>query len=273
MATTQQPEKPTNGNGKAVVVGLRPLNLNTAKPRVRRTSDQVVASRILKQTNLAEKAANRAKLLAQRQARAAERAQAALEEATRLEEAAKQKQLEAEQRAAQQVAERESISRGEMPRKASSTVNVIEKTPDIEAKIENIEKDFTKFFGYLRDTYDVEFSFGSDGTPELVKRGYISIKARGYLAPMKKDVTAVASSDTGVAREAVRFMQFYKEVGLTPAWLNKEVQLRDDDATYTVSGLRGKAHAIVLRRKDTGQAFTMTATDFKKSLREEYAIE
>lgn len=64
----------------------------------------------------------------------------------------------------------------------------------------------------------------------------------------------------------MRFMQFYKEAGLTPAWLNKEVKIKDDPNTYILTGLRGKAHSIVLRKKDTDEAFTMSAQDFKKSL-------
>lgn len=262
MATTQQ-DKPKNGNGKAVVTGLRPLNLNTAKTRVRRTSDQVLASRIKKQTDLAEKAANRAKLLAQRQERQAERARAALEEAERIEQAAKQKREDVERRAQEDRDRQAAIAAGETPR--SSTVPVVAKTPQIEKMLTDLQGDFDHFYEYVKEKYGVTFE---GTTPELVKRGYISVKMRGSLTPQMNEVSAPVS-DTGVAREAVRFMQFYKEVGLTPAWLNKEVRLKDDEHTYILSGLRGKAHAIVLRRKDTQQAFTMSSEDFKKALQEE----
>jgi hypothetical protein len=260
MATTQKSTPKSNGGSNAVV--LKPLNLGKAVGlRARRTPQQVLQSRIQKQEQLAEKAKVRAELLAQRQLRAQQRAEAATQRAKDVQAEADRKAAEAREREANEAAQRAAIQAGEAPRQAS-TVPVIEKTPQIERMLKDLSKDFAKFYQHCQDTYGIEFE-GTD--PELVKRGYISIKMRGYLKPQKKPVETTAS-DTGVAREAVRFMQFYKQVGLTPAWLNREVKIKDDPHTYVLTGLRGKAHSIVLRRKDTNDAFAVSATDFKKML-------
>jgi hypothetical protein len=261
MATTQQ-RKPTTGGNKNAVV-LKPLNLNrTGGPRIRRTTTQVLSAKVQAQKNLAEKAQQRADALAARQLRAQQRAQRALDEAQRIEQEAATKAQEAKDREQREREQQAAIQAGEAPR-TTSTVPVVPKTPQIERMLKDITKDFKTFYAHMREKYGVEFE-GTD--PELVKRGYISVKMRGFLAPQIAPVE-VTSSDTGVAREAVRFMQFYKTVGLTPAWLNKEVKIKDDPNTYVLTGLRGKAHAIVLRRKDDQtQAFTMPATDFKKVL-------
>jgi hypothetical protein len=254
MATTQK----SNGGSNAV---LKPLNLGKAVGlRARRTPQQVLQSRIKKQQDLAEKAKTRAELLGQRQLRAQQRAEAAAQRAKDVQAEAERKAAEARERAEAEAAEQAAIKAGETPR--ASTVPVIEKTPQIERMLKDLAKDFTKFYQHCQEAYGIQF----EGTePELVKRGYISIKMRGYMAPQKKPVETTAS-ETGVAREAVRFMQFYKQVGLTPAWLNREVKIKDDPHTYVLTGLRGKAHAIVLRRKDTNDAFAVNATDFKKML-------
>lgn len=262
MATTQQ-DKPKNGGKNAVV--LKPLNLNTLKPRVRRTSTQVLASRVQKQLNLAEKAQQRADNLAARQQRALERAQEAQQAAQAAQDEAERKQREAQERDAAQAAERAGIQAGERSRSGSTTVPVIEKTPQIDKMLKELTKDFRKFFDHVQEKHGVTIDFFG-GEPELVKRGYISMKMRGEMSPQTKVIAEPAPSDTGVAREAVRFMLNCKQIGLTAAWLNKEVKLKGDDHTYRLTGLRGKANSIVLRRVDNGMGFTMNAADFKKAL-------
>jgi hypothetical protein len=264
MATTQQ-TKPNFGGQNAVV--LKPLNLGTVGGlRTRRTSEQVLQAKIKRQQDLAEKAQKRAQLFQQRQERAAQRAAKAEEKAREIAEAAVRKQQEeADQRAAEE-AQRAAIQSGADVHAAESkpsTIMVVEKTPEVEKTLKDITRDFDRFYKHIFDTYGVQF----EGTvPELVKRGYISVKMRGYLQPQRKPVEPT-STDTGIAREAVRFMQFYKTVGLTPAWLNKEVRIKDDSNIYVLTGLRGKAHSVVLRRKDDpAQAFTIAAADFKKVL-------
>lgn len=254
MATTLR----TNRN--AVV--LKPLNLGKVGPRVRRSTSQVLAAKVAAQTNLAAKAQQRADALATRQLRAQQRAQRALDEAQRIEQEAQERAQEEAARKTREATERAAIQAGEAPR-TTSTVPVVAKTPQIEKMLKDINKDFKTFYAHMLEKYGIEFEATE---PELVKRGYISLKMRGHLKPTIAPVE-VTSSDTGVAREAVRFMQFYKTVGLTPAWLNKEVRIKDDPNTYVLTGLRGKAHAVVLRRKDDqNQAFTMAAADFKKVL-------
>lgn len=263
MATAQS-NKPKNGN--AVV--LKPLNIGRAlgQPRQRRTSEQVQASRIARQKMLAEKANLRASALEERQKRARERAALATQRASQIQAEAEQRQRELHEAAAREVQERASLQADSQrtfnPSSAPKTTAVVPKTPHIEQTLKKIGKDFEKFYQHIYDTYGVQFS---GTTPNLVKRGFVSMKLRGELEPQKRAIEPTASA-TGVAREAVRFMQFYKEAGLTPAWLNKEVKIKDDPNTYILTGLRGKAHSIVLRKKDTEEAFTMSAQDFKKSL-------
>jgi hypothetical protein len=130
------------------------------------------------------------------------------------------------------------------------------------ALIKKLSHDFKQFANYVRDAYGVRFTYEG---PNLVKRGFISVKMKGELAPRRQTIEKT-TSPTSVAREAVRFIQFHKEVGLTPDYLNREVRLKDDPATYMVTGLRGKAHAIVLRKVGTEEAFTMSPNDFKLAL-------
>jgi hypothetical protein len=264
MATTQQ-VKP-NGGKNAV---LKPLNIGPkAGFRTRRSSDQVLQAKITRQQALADKAQKRAKTLAATMQRAQERAAAAAKKAQEIAEEAARKEREEQERQAAEAAQQAAIANGqpvqaEAPR--TTTVMAVERTPEVEKLLKNVAKDFDKFFKHLYDTYAVRVE--AEG-PELVKRGYISLKLRGYMQPQRRPVeTAASQSETGVAREAVRFMQHYKTVGLTPAWLNKEVRVKDDPHTYLVTGLRGKAHHVVLRRKDDpAQAFTIPSADFKKVL-------
>jgi type II secretory pathway pseudopilin PulG len=259
MATTQS-------NKNAVV--LKPLNVGRAlgQPRQRRSSDQVQASRIARQNMLAEKANKRAAALEERQKRARERAALATQRAQEIQAEAEQKQREQQEAAAREAQERTALQTDSQRTihmsSSPKTTAVVPKTPHIEQTLKKIDKDFQKFYQHIFDTYGVQFT---GTTPNLVKRGFVSMKLRGELEPQKRAIEPTASA-TGVAREAVRFMQFYKEAGLTPAWLNREVKIKDDPNTYVLTGLRGKAHSIVLRKKDTDEAFTMSAQDFKKSL-------
>lgn len=276
MATTQK-----NSGGKNAV--LKPLNLvarsvrgntstDVATPErpviiTRRTRRQVTAARVQHELEQANKAQKRAESMAERVKRAEARAAEKRAEAERIQQEAEQREREEREAAARAEAERASIAKDSVS--GSKTVPAVAMTPEIEANIGKITKDFNRFFGELEAKYGVKFTFASTdtvpGEPTLVKRGFISARLRGDL-PVEKRAVQQPASDLSVHRSEARFMKFYREVGLNPSWLNKEVRVKDDPNTYIVSGLRGKAHAIVLRRKDTGDIFTVPHEDFKKLL-------
>jgi hypothetical protein len=259
MATTQS-NKPRNGNAV-----MKPLNLGGAfnsQPRHRRTTEQVNSARVARQLELAQKAQVRADNLNARQQRATERAALATQRAAEIQAEAERKAREQKEAAAREEQERANLQADSQRTTTMKSTPVVAKTPQIDQVLRKIGKEFDTFYEHLYQQYGVQFT-GTE--PNLVKRGFVSMKLRGELEPQKRAIEPTASA-TGVAREAVRFMQFYKEAGLTPTWLNKEVKMKDDPNTYILTGLRGKAHSIVLRKKDTNEAFTMSAQDFKKSL-------
>jgi hypothetical protein len=273
MTVTQQ-----NGN-KALknLGGLKPLNTgrsNVGGKRVRRSSEQATAAKIQRELELARKAKVRMENLAKRQQIAADRAAKAEHRAIEIREQADQKERARQVVAVNVAAEQErieadaKISLENQPNELTSEKRTqysdkvaAPSNDNITAVMKKIGADFNQFYKTLDETYGVKFS---GTTPKMVKRGFISMKLRGELSPRRLAIETV--TPTGIAREAVRFMAFYKQAGLTPQWLNKEIHIKDDPATYTVSGLRGKSHSIVLRKVGTNEAFTMSPIDFKKSL-------
>lgn len=272
MATTQK----VNG-GRNVV--LKPLTTigKPLTPRVRRTSEQVTKAKVQRELDQAEKAMKRANALAASVKRAQERAAKSQEKAAQLQAEADQREREAQEAAQRAQAEQAAIQSGAKGNgdvsvtKGSKTIPAVQMTPEIEKMIKNITKDFGQFFEHLEQKYGVMFDYAETdasgkAVPTLVKRGFISVRLRGNLPATKVEVEHASNTDLTRFREQARFMQFYKEVGLTQSWLNREVTIKDDPNTYIVSGLRGKAHSVVLRRKDDGQAYTMSAADLKASI-------
>lgn len=284
MATTHKIEPKSQG-GKNTV--LKPLNIvarstggnistgaTTGEVPVlikRRTRRQVSDAAIKKNMELAEKAQKRADAAKARADRQAALATQKMQEAEQIRldtERREQEEREAAQRAQE---ERERIARDSVsaPSTGPTTVPAVAMTPEIDMMLRKVTKDFEKLFTDIESKYGIQFNFAStdtvSGEPTLVKRGFISVRLRGDL-PVEKKSIPVAANDLSIHRSEARFMKFYREVGLNPGWLNKEVKIKDDPNTYIVSGLRGKAHSIVLRRKDNGDMFTVPHEDFKKSL-------
>jgi hypothetical protein len=234
---------------------------------IRRTRRQVSEAAAKKVTAQADKNQKRANSLAERAKRLQAQADEKNAEAARLLREAEERDR-AEREATQREAdEQERIARDSVT--GSKTVPVVALTPEIDATIQKVTKDFFRFFADIEDKYGIKFHFSSTenvpGEPTLVKRGFISARLRGDL-PVEKKSISVPTTDLAAQRSELRFMKFYREVGLTPQWLNKEVHIKEDPNTYIVAGLRGKAHHIVLRNKETGDTFTVPNENFKKML-------
>jgi hypothetical protein len=283
MATTHKIE-PNSQGGKNTV--LKPLNIvarsnggnmsqgaTTGEVPVlikRRTRRQVSDAAIKKNMELAEKAQKRADAAKARAERQAALATEKVKQAEQIRLDAERREQEEREAAQRAQEDRERIARDSVSAsRGTTTVPAVAMTPEIGTMLKRVTREFEKLFDDLADKYGVQFQFAStdnvSGEPTLVKRGFISVRLRGDLPTEKKSIP-VAANDLSVARSEARFMKFYKMIGLTPDLFNKEVRIKDDPHTYIVSGLRGKSHAVVLRRKDNGEMFTVPHGDFKKSL-------
>lgn len=269
MASTQ---KNGNGNDKKQPNNhniLRPLNIGPhgAHRQPRRSSEEARQSRIDKEKKQAEKALKRANKLAELQAVALKRAEEAKKRAESIAAEEERKRKEAEEKAKAEAEQRQKLEADSKRRSEATSEESTsgDETPvkvdaEMQQTLTNIGKEFQKFFSYIQQAYGITFS-GPE--PALVKRGFISVKMRGDL-PATKNKIEVSDNPMGAGREAARFMAFYKQVGLDPSWLNKEFNIKDDPNKYMLTGLRGKAHSVVLRKVGTNEAFTMSPDNFKK---------
>jgi hypothetical protein len=280
MATTHKNEPKSNGKNTV----LRPLNIVTrtaggatavsATPeqrpliirRGRRQVTEAAAKKINAQAEAAQKRANALAERAQRQATLAAEKQA---EADRLVQEAADRDRTERERVQREQEERAAMQRDSVSASGSKTVPVVVMTPEIDATIKKMTKDFDRFFGEVEEKYGIKFHFSSTenvpGEPTLVKRGFISARLRGDL-PVEKKSISVPTTDLAAQRSELRWMKHYRDVNLPQNWLNKEIHIKEDPNTYIIAGLRGKAHHIVLRNKESGDTFTVPNENFKKML-------
>lgn len=129
-----------------------------------------------------------------------------------------------------------------------------------EAAVKGFSIDIKTFFGDMTAKYGFHIDYQE---PKMTKRGFISGKFKAELMPML--VPLGVRTQSVVARETGRFLQFYRQLGLQPNLLGKEVSLSGEEGVYVVAGLRGKGHDIVLQKAGTSESYTMAQEDFKRS--------
>jgi hypothetical protein len=243
----EQIQVPAVASALGTTVPLQPFK----QTRTRRSSDVVRQERVNRELDLAKKAHKRAELLAARQKRALERA------------------AEAQTRA-------EELAAAPVPTKAGEAEHNVppaeRNSPEMKKKVAAVRKDFATFMKEMKEKHGIRLEFSDHADMTVVKRGFISIRMRGFFDNGITNVTGrkigkAGDHDIGVIREQARFLQYHKLIGLPMMVLNKELTFPNDNNTYVVTGLRGKSHLVVLRNKVTREPFTVTADDLKAAMK------
>jgi hypothetical protein len=199
-----------------------------AEKRVRRSPSEAREARITRESDLAAKADARAKRFEEQAAKAKERAAKAMQRK--------------EDIANQTVTTRE---RQEMPIIAESVQK-------------RAQRDIKQALKDIGAKHNLDFS---DVTPRVTQRGSaLSLRITAHVAGIVKS----ARKAIGASREAVRFMEHHKLVGIKPSLLGREVQLAGETGTFKLLGLRGRSHEVVLQQVGGKEEVrTMPADDFK----------
>lgn len=199
----------------------------TAK-RVRRTPEEARTARVERERILAEKAITRQAKFAALAEKAAGRAKIASERQERFEHS--------------ETVHRERV---EEPALQESTTK-------------RVTRELAKFVKDLGERNGMSFDVIA---PRLTRRGAaLSIRISGHAAMTKVVVKQIA----GATREATRFMENYKLIGVKPNMLGKEVQLAGEGGKFKVMGLKGRTHDVILQKVDhEGETLQLPAADFK----------
>lgn len=201
-----------------------------AAKRARRTPEEVREERLAREKRLAEKSAQRAARL----------------------------QAEAEKALARV---NKSNERAEQIANNVSTRVPKEPLPTIKEPVQKrVQREVASFMKELGAKHGLNF----DGvTPRLTRRGSgLSFHITGTVQGVTNAVRRVA----GATREAARFTQFHKLVGIKANVLNKEVSLTDEQGKFKVLGLKGRAHDVVLQKVGTEDVITMAADEFRQRM-------
>lgn len=200
--------------------------MNTTK-RVRRTPEEARVARLAREKEQFEKAQLRAKRLAEQQAKAEERARKALERA-------------------------EKIKNNEPVVRSKQDVEQIK-----EPVAKKVTRELTEFIKNLGEKHGMDFS---DVTPRLIERGSaMSVRFTAHMANASKSVKNMV----GASREATRFIQNHRLIGIKGSILGKEIQLAGEEGKFKVLGLKGRAHDVVLQKVETDETVLVAADDFK----------
>jgi hypothetical protein len=196
--------------------------------RVRRSAEETKVSRIEREKNLAEKAKVRASRFAAMAAKAEQRAATATE---------RQKAIAANVTTRKEHVEMQQIDDGVAKR---------------------LTRDIAKFMKELGQKNNMDFG---EVTPRMTRRGSaMSIRISGHVAGVVK----AAKHAIGATREAIRFNENYKLIGIKPSMLGKKVQLAGEEGKFTVMGLKGRAHDVVLQKiGNGGEVRQLPADEFK----------
>jgi hypothetical protein len=206
----------------------------TVGKKPRRSPEDARAARLKREEALAEKHKKRAERLAREAAEAAEKAKIVLERKEKI-----------------------ASSTNTRPRRADA--------PTIPAgTVTKIMKDVKKMFKDLSAQYGIAFE---DPVPRLTRQGQsLSVRVTAQAAAAANGVKKVV----GATREATRFLQFAKVVGIKPTLLNKEVQLAGEAGNFKVLGLKGRTHDVVLQKVgsegEEAQPRIIPADEFKTKM-------
>jgi hypothetical protein len=199
-----------------------------ADKRARRTPEEARQARLEREQRLAEKAAVRAK---------------------RYEDIAKK----AKERAEKSTQRAEAIASNVIVPRERQEVPVIQENVQ-----KRVQRDLKAALKEIGTKHGIDFS---DLTPRLTQHGAaMSLRIVAHVAGVASKVRRAV----GATREASRFLEHHKLVGIKPGLLGKEVQLAGEDATYKVMGLKGRAHDVVLQKVGGDEEVkTVPADDFK----------
>jgi hypothetical protein len=198
--------------------------------RARRTPEEVRQDRLAREARLAQKAEDRKNRLLAQAAKADERAKKALERQTQIEN---------------NVSTR-------VPKEPLPTIK--------EPVAKRVQREVATFMKELGAKHGLNF----DGiSPRMTRRGSgLSFHITGTVQGVASAVRRVA----GATREATRFMEFHKLVGIKASLLNKEVQLSNEQGSFKVLGLKGRAHDVVLQKVGSDDVMTMAADEFRQRM-------
>lgn len=196
-----------------------------AEKRQRRTPEEARAARLERERNLRAKAQAREKRLEAQIAKARERA----EIAKKREEAI----------ANNVVAPREKVE-----------------VPVIQENVQKrVQRDLKAALKEIGVKHGIDFS---DLTPRLTQHGAaMSLRIVAHVAGVHGKI----KRGMAATREAARFMEHHKLVGIKPALLGKEVQLAGEEGNFKVMGLKGRAHDVVLQQVGGNEEVRLVPAD------------
>lgn len=198
--------------------------------RVRRTAEEVKAARIEREDRLAKKAKDRAERLAAQAQKALDKVKVA---------ETRKEQIESN------VSTR--VPKAEVP-----TIK--------EPVAKRVTRELSMFIKELGQKHGLDFD---NVSPRLTRQGSgLSMHITGHVAGAVGAVKRAA----GATREASRFLQFHKMVGIKPSMLNKEVQLAGEAGSFKVLGMKGRAHDVVLQKVGTEEIRNVPADQFKTNV-------
>lgn len=199
--------------------------------RARRSPDEARAARIAREENLAKKAKERAERLAAQAKQAEERARIALERKQAIEQ--------------NKPVVREKVE-----------------VPTIKENVQKrVERELKQALKEIGQKNGVNFD---EMTPRLTNRGQaLSVRLVAHVAGAVKSASARVKKAVGATREAARFIEHHKLVGIKPSLLGKDVQLANEEGSFKVMGLKGRAHDVVLQKVGTDEIKTIAADEFK----------
>lgn len=202
-----------------------------AAKRARRSPEEAQKARLEREEKLAAKQAARA----QRLAKEAEEAQQRLKE----------------------IEERKAAIAANKPvqREAKEVPTIGENVA------KRVQSDLKKSLKEIGAKHGIDFG---DLTPRLTQRGQaLSLRIVAHAASAGKAVKkAVAAT-----KEATRFLNNYKLVGIKPSLLGKEVQLAGEEGSFKVLGMKGSKNDIVLQQVGGNEETkTVSADEFKTKM-------
>jgi Tfp pilus assembly protein PilN len=153
-----------------------------------------------------------------------------------------------------------------------SNVPVVKEKKEVpvigETRAQRIQREVKAALKEIGAKHGVTFD---DLTPRLTMQGQaLSLRVVAHVAAEKATSKKVA---VGASREAQRFIENAKVVGIKPSLLGKEVQLAGEDGIFKLMGLKGRAHDVVLQKiidgkpaEGTDGIKTVTAAEFKTKM-------
>lgn len=208
-------------------------------------------------------------------------AQTPAKAARRTPEEAKLARIEREERLAQKAKERAERLAAQLKTAEDKEKKAIEKKTQIENNVstrvpkeplptikESVQKKFTREIGALLKSFGAANGLVfEDFQPRITRQGsgmavHLAAQVQEAVAKVKR----VAKSAAGATREAARFMENHKLVGIGQKVLGKEVTIAGQDGTFKVLGMKGRTNDIVLQKVGSDDVTTMKADEFKTNM-------